>query len=255
MCQLAWDLNSDRYNRSQTNDLNNSRTRYHSPTALTALSRHATIGSSVKAVKVELNTMRRHTGGGSVNTCRIPPFWLAELANTCRKAKGRLAQLLFPERGLRYWSPRLGNLKAQCFLPEPWDGWPRLGHVANGVSRITVNKEMVATIWERSARWACVRWAWRQCENCSVKSFFCKKQRINAKSEPSKCSRLALSRHRQIYAMIGVELRTYRQIFVKSWRRSAHLHTSRIIVVKIIRENSLCVLCALWVMIYVILLA
>ena len=161
MCQLAWDLNSDRYNRSQTNDLNNSRTRYHSPTVLTAFSRHATIGSSVKAVKVELNTMRKHTGGGSVNTCRIPQFWLAELANTCRKAKGQLAQLLFPERGLRSWSPRLGNLKAQCFLPEPWDGWPRLGHVANGVGRITVNKEMVATIWGRCAR--CARWAWRAC--------------------------------------------------------------------------------------------
>ena len=36
MCQLAWDLNSDRYDRSQTTDLNNSPTRYHSTTALTA---------------------------------------------------------------------------------------------------------------------------------------------------------------------------------------------------------------------------
>ena len=35
-----------------------------------------------------------------------------------------------------------------------------------------------------------------------------KKQRINAKSEPSICSGLAISRRRQIYAMIGVELRT-----------------------------------------------
>ena len=34
-----------------------------------------------------------------------------------------------------------------------------------------------------------------------------KKQRINAKSEPSKCSGLAISRRRQIYARIGVELR------------------------------------------------
>ena len=34
-----------------------------------------------------------------------------------------------------------------------------------------------------------------------------KKQRINAKSELSKCSGLAISRSRQIYAMIGVELR------------------------------------------------
>ena len=34
-----------------------------------------------------------------------------------------------------------------------------------------------------------------------------KNQRINAKSEPSKCSGLAISKRRQIYAMIGVELR------------------------------------------------
>ena len=36
MCQLAWDLNSDRYDRSQNTDINNSQTRYHSTTALTA---------------------------------------------------------------------------------------------------------------------------------------------------------------------------------------------------------------------------
>ena len=36
MCQLAWYLNSDRYDRSQTTDLNNSPTCYHSTTALTA---------------------------------------------------------------------------------------------------------------------------------------------------------------------------------------------------------------------------
>ena len=35
-----------------------------------------------------------------------------------------------------------------------------------------------------------------------------KKQRINAKNEPSKCSGLAISRRRQMYALIGVELRT-----------------------------------------------
>ena len=34
-----------------------------------------------------------------------------------------------------------------------------------------------------------------------------KKQSINAKSEPSKCSGLAISRGIRIYAMIGVELR------------------------------------------------
>ena len=34
-----------------------------------------------------------------------------------------------------------------------------------------------------------------------------KKQRINAKTEPSKCSGLEISRRRQIYARIGVELR------------------------------------------------
>ena len=43
-----------------------------------------------------------------------------------------------------------------------------------------------------------------------------KKQRINAKREPSKCSGLAISRRRQIYAMIGVEIRTHGEIFVKS---------------------------------------
>ena len=32
-----------------------------------------------------------------------------------------------------------------------------------------------------------------------------KKQSINAKSEPSKCSGLAISRRRRIYAMVGVE--------------------------------------------------
>ena len=36
MCQLAWDLNSDRYDRSQNTDINNCQTRYHSTTALTA---------------------------------------------------------------------------------------------------------------------------------------------------------------------------------------------------------------------------
>ena len=33
-----------------------------------------------------------------------------------------------------------------------------------------------------------------------------KKQRINVKSEPSKCSGLAISRRRQNYVKIGVEL-------------------------------------------------
>ena len=36
-----------------------------------------------------------------------------------------------------------------------------------------------------------------------------KKQSINAKSERSKCSGLAISRRRQIYAMIGVEFRLH----------------------------------------------
>ena len=46
--------------------------------------------------------------------------------------------------------------------------------------------------------------------------FFRKKQRINAKSERSKCCGLAISRRRQIYAMIGVELRMPGEIFIKS---------------------------------------
>ena len=70
----------------------------------------------------------------------------------------------------------------------------------------------------------CARLAWRarggrgdiKNENCSVKFFSVKKQRINAKSEASKGSGLAISRRRQIYAMIGVELRMHGEIFVKS---------------------------------------
>ena len=51
------------------------------------------------------------------------------------------------------------------------------------------------------------RWAWRA--RGDIKRVFRKKakDKINAKSEPSKCSGLAISRRRQIYAMIGVELR------------------------------------------------
>ena len=123
MCQLAWDLNSDRYDRSQTTDLNNSQTHYHSATALTAF-------------------------------CCL-----------------QFSMYLAAER--------------------------------------------------------CARWAWFACggrgdikrENCSVTFFPVKKQRINAKSEPSKGSGLAISRRRQIYAMIGMELRTRGEIFVKSWRQ------------------------------------
>ena len=44
-----------------------------------------------------------------------------------------------------------------------------------------------------------------------------KKQRINAKSEPSKCSRLAISRRRQIYAMIGMESRP----LLNNWNRGS----------------------------------
>ena len=40
-----------------------------------------------------------------------------------------------------------------------------------------------------------------------IKCEFRKKQRINAKSEPSKCRGLVISRRRQNYAKIGVELR------------------------------------------------
>ena len=53
-----------------------------------------------------------------------------------------------------------------------------------------------------------------------------KKQRINAKSEPSKCSGLAISRHRHIYARIGIAAaRLEKDIFVRT-----HLHTARIVV-------------------------
>ena len=106
MCQLAWYLNSDRYDRSQTTDLNNSPTRYHPTMAFTAF--------------IVYNS-------------------------ACRP--------ILPQSGLR------GGLGVRTV----------------GVATLNVN---------------------------SVK-----KQGINAKSDPSKCSRLAISRGRQIYATIGVELR------------------------------------------------
>ena len=62
------------------------------------------------------------------------------------------------------------------------------------------------------------------------KIFFLKKQRINANSEPSKCSRMAISRRRQSYAMIGVELRTPGRFSSNLEDGSAHLHTTRIVV-------------------------
>ena len=58
---------------------------------------------------------------------------------------------------------------------------------------------------------ACARWEWRHETRISVK-----KQRINAKTESSKGSGLVISKRRQIYAMIGVELRTLGEISVKS---------------------------------------
>ena len=102
-------MNSDRYDRSQTTDLNNSQTRYHPNTALTAF--------------VVYNSACRH---------------------------------ILPQSGLRG------------------------GRGVRAVGLATLNAN-------------------------SVK----KKQRINAKSEPSKCIGLAISRRRQIYAIFGVELRTH----------------------------------------------
>ena len=99
MCQLVRDLNSDRYDRSQTTDLNNSPTNYHPTTTFTAF--------------IVYNS-------------------------ACRP--------ILPQSGL-------------CG------------------GRGDIERE------------------------------FRKKQRINAKSEPSKCSGLVISRRRQIYARIGVELR------------------------------------------------
>ena len=53
-------------------------------------------------------------------------------ANTCRRAKLRLAELFYQNPGLRSWSPRLGNRKAQsiatAFSPNPGMGdrdWER----------------------------------------------------------------------------------------------------------------------------------
>ena len=70
---------------------------------------------------------------------------------------------------------------------------------------------------ERAVGVACARWAWRARGGRGVRAVgvatlnanSVKKQRINAKSQPSKCSGLAISRRRQIYAMIGVELRPH----------------------------------------------
>ena len=104
-CQLASDFNSDRYDRSQTTDLNNSTTRYHPATALTAF--------------VNYNS-------------------------ACRP--------LLSQSGLR-------------------------GPGVRAVGVATLNANSV------------------------------KKQSINAKSEPSKCSGLAISRRRQNYAKIGVGFR------------------------------------------------
>ena len=70
----------------------------------------------------------------------------------------------------------------------------------------------------------CARWAWRARGGRGVRAVGVaklnansvkKKQRINAKSELSKCSAPAISRRRQIYAMIGVDLRTLGEIYVK----------------------------------------
>ena len=128
MCQLAWDLNSDRYDRSQTTDLNNSQTRYHPTTALTAF--------------VVYNSACRPT---------------------------------LPQSGLRG------------------------GRSVRAVGVATLNANSV------------------------------KKQRINAKSEPSKCIGLAISRRRQIYAIFvwsGIAAaRLEKDIFVRT-----HLHTARIVV-------------------------
>ena len=107
MCQLARDLNSDRYDRSQTTDLNNSPTRYHHTTAFTA--------------------------------------FIVYKNSACRP--------VMPQSGL-------------CG-----------GRGVRAVGVATLNANSV------------------------------KKQRINAKSEPSKCGGLAISRRRQIYSTIGVELR------------------------------------------------
>ena len=81
----------------------------------------------------------------------------------------------------------------------------------------------------------CARWAWRarggrgdiKRENCSVKSFFRKKQRINAKSEPSKCSGLAISRRRLEW---NCERAGRFSSNLDDGSVKTHLHTSPIVV-------------------------
>ena len=159
--------------------------------------------------------MRKHTGGGSVNTCRIPQFRLAELANTCCKAKGRLAQLFFPNAGYDLGHPDSVNSKHSAFYPNTgmgdqyWNTW----RTESAESPLTKKWRRQFGSGGRRVRAVGVATT----TQLQLKNFFSvKKQRINAKSEPSKCSRLAISRRRQIYAMIGVELRTRGEIFVKS---------------------------------------
>ena len=124
-CRVARDLNSDRYDRSQNTDINNSPTRYHSTMALTAF------------------------------CCLQFSMYLA--AERCAR-----------------WA------------------WRARGGV-------------------RAVGMACARWAWRHQHLFSVI-----KNGPNTKSKRSKCSGLAISRRIQIYAMIGVELRTHGEIFVQS---------------------------------------
>ncbi len=58
-------------------------------------------------------------------------FGQQQLSCSCRRAKLWLAELFYPNPGLRSLSPRLGNRNVQHYsdsiLPEPGDGWPRLG--------------------------------------------------------------------------------------------------------------------------------
>ena len=118
MCQHAGYLNSDRYDRSQTTDLNNSPTRYHPTTAFTA-------------------------------------FYCLQFSMWAYLAAERFAR----------WT---------CLAAQRFCG----GRGVRAVGVATLNANSV------------------------------NKKMINAKSEPSKCSGMAISRHRQIYARIGVELRS-----------------------------------------------
>ena len=83
----------------------------------------------MKAVKVGLNTMRKHTGGGSVNTDEYLNFdWLNWLTPAA-KLKADWLSCYFPNAGYDLGHPESVISKHSAFYPNPgmgdqdWDTW------------------------------------------------------------------------------------------------------------------------------------